>query len=132
MSTQITQTFEHAIDGLLYSSESDEPFEAVCWPDEGKPIDAKKLLELTSNSPDTPVSEVSLDDFFKDLTTVQSWYGNEEKATVQKYRNLEDIIRRNLHDVRVFRVGEVHVAIYIVGVTSEGDWAGIKTMSIET
>lgn len=132
MSTQIMQTLDQAVDGLLYTSESDEPFEVVCWPDDGKPLDANKLFELISCPPGTPVTLISLDDFFKDLITVQSWYGNAEKATVQKYRNLEEIIRWNLRDVRVFRVGEVQVGIYIVGVTSEGDWAGVKTISVET
>jgi hypothetical protein len=132
MSVQITQTLEQAIDGLLYTSESDEPFEVVRWTGDGKPLDARKLLELASYPPGAQVTTISLDDFFRDLTTVQSWYGDEEKSTVRRYQSLEDAIRRNLRDVRVFRVGEVRVDIYVMGVTGDGDWAGVKTTSVET
>lgn len=132
MSTQVTETLEASVEGLLYTTETDEPFEVIHWPGDGKPLDAGRLLELTSNAPDTPVSITSLDDFFKDLTTEQQWYGDQERATMQRYRDLENVIRRQLTDVRVFRVGEVEVSIYVVGVTPQGDWAGVKTSATET
>lgn len=129
---QTMQTLEQAIDGLLYMSESDEPFEVVQWPGDGKPVDAQKLLKLTSSKPGTPIIVMYLEDFFSDLTVDQQWYGDEEKATTEKYRNLEASIRQNLSDIQVFKIGKTQVDIYIIGTTMDGDWAGVKTTSVET
>lgn len=132
VTTHIEQSLEQAVDGLLYPSESEEPFEVICWADDGKPIDASRLLEQAGYKPHIPVTETSLDDFFKDLTTVQSWYGDNEKANTQRFRDLEDMLRHSLTDIRVFRVGEVRIDVYIIGVTGDGGWAGVKTTSVET
>lgn len=132
MNPGISESLEIAIDGLVYVSETDEPFKVVCWPGDGKPLDSSKLLELISCSPDTPVEVTSLEDFFHELTTIQSWHGEEEAAAVRKYQNLQRLLSHELSKTRVFRVGEVEVEIYIVGSTCDGNWAGVKTTAVET
>jgi len=32
----------------------------------------------------------------------------------------------------VFRVGKVKVDVFVVGKTADGDWAGLRTTSVET
>lgn len=129
---QAIQLLEQAIDGLMYESESDEPFEVVHWSGDGNPISAEKLLELSSNYPDTPVKVISPDEFFKRLTTEQDWYEEAEISRMLKYRSLKNVIEQCLSGVRVFRVGEVRIAVYIIGVAGKDDWVGVKTLAVET
>jgi hypothetical protein len=113
---------------LLYPSESDEPFRVFHWKGRHDPLTSEELLKITKQDPDTPVEEISLDDFFSELTEEQGL--DEEDA--RKFQNLRKVIEEQLTDVRVFRVGEVKIDVSIVGKTKDGDWAGVKTSSVET
>src|SRR5262249_32950352 len=128
LDTLLQQATEH----LLYQSETDEPFEVIHWHNGAEKLDAAKVRELSGNPPGTPVQTQTLDDFFEELVTPQKWHGEQEKADVQKYQNLLKLIKQQLTEAQVFRVGETDLDIYIVGRTREGDWAGLKTRAVET
>src|SRR5947209_5681028 len=51
-----------AVSGLLYQSESDEPFEVFLWNgrEVGESLSREKVLEIVRMPPDTPVEEMSL------------------------------------------------------------------------
>ena len=125
------QALERASKDLLYQSESDELFTTFQWKADGE-LTAEKVLKRARKGPKTPVEEVSLGDFFQGLTAVVDWHGEEEKAAVEQYRRLLEVIRQNLSDAKVFKVGERKVSLFIVGKTDEGDWAGLKTTAVET
>lgn len=129
---EVLNALREATQGLLYMSESDEPFAVVHWKGDGKSLDSKKLLALSGHKPGAPVQAVLLDDFFKDLTTERDWYGKEEKEDVQRYRHLLTVIKANLPEAKVFRIGKINVDLYIVGQTRDGDWVGVKTAAVET
>jgi hypothetical protein len=132
MSRDVITALGEAIDGLLYMSESDEPFEVVHWEAGDRGLDERKILELSGHQLDAPIKTLSLDSFFATLTEEQDWYGENEKKDLRRYRNLHDLIKLHLSDAKVFHVGVIKVDIYIVGRTREGDWAGVKTKSVET
>ena len=90
------------------------------------------MLKRARKPPKTPVQELSLQDFFKELTEGQDWHGDEEKAAVQKYRKLQEAVQANLSGAKVFKVGQRKADVYIVGKTDEGDWGGLKTTAVET
>ncbi len=132
MSDEVTSALQHATDGLLHMIESDEPFEVVQWQGKDKRLDEKTLLELSSHPLDTPIETVPLDNFFADLTTDEDWHGEKEKMDVRRYRNLLNVIKRYLSDTKVFRIGSIEAQIFIIGKIKDGEWAGVKTMAVET
>jgi hypothetical protein len=75
---------------------------------------------------------MSLDAFFKDVTTGEDWHDAEEKEEVRKFRELVQTLKKALKDIKVFKAGKVEVDVYIVGRTESGDWAGLKTKVVET
>jgi hypothetical protein len=120
-----------ASEGLLYPSETDAPFEAFEWPGEtGKP-DKARVAELAGVAPGTPVKVKGVDAFFKDATTEQDWHNDEEKAQVQRFKQLVEAVKETLADVKVFLAGRVESDAYIVG-RSESGWAGLKTKVVQS
>lgn len=111
-------------------SESDEPFEILHEKGTGEPPNAQKVRKLAGKQ--GPVQVVPVEQFFKELTEEKSWHGEAEKADVRKYRNLLGVVQEHLPNAQVFRIGEIQVDVFILGNTSEGDLAGVKTKSIET
>ena len=132
MATAVINDLKKATKGLLYPSETDEPFQTFLWKDGGDTLATEEFLRLSGHKQGSNVEPVQLEEFFADLTTDQDWYGETEKATARKYRQLLQTLKKHLSDLRVFRVGKVDLEIYIVGKTPSGDWAGIKTKAVET
>ena len=126
------QDLQKAIKGLLYTSESDSPFDVVHWAKQEPMLTERDLRSLAGKSPDAHVEEVGLDEFFHDLTQDQEWHDADDKKTVERYRTLLAVLNGDLNDLKVFKIGEAKVDVYIVGRTATGDWAGIKTEAVET
>jgi hypothetical protein len=123
---------KEASKGLSYQSESDVPFTTFTWKGAGDRLSEEEVLRRARKPPKTPVEEVSVADFFKDLTAEHDWHGAEEKAAVEKYRQLQVAVQKSLSDAKVFRVGQRNVTVFIVGKTDQGDAAGLKTTTVET
>ena len=132
MPDETLSLLQEAIQHLLYMSESDAPFEVVHWENGRGPLDRKQVLALTGYEENTPIKEITLHDFFKDLIQKKSWYGEIERETMRQYQRLFAVIQQRLTDVKVFFLGKVRVEIYIVGRSADGDWVGVKTTAIET
>jgi Nuclease A inhibitor-like protein len=126
----ILGTLKQASEGLLYTSESDYPFQVFSWPT--IPLSPEQVLTQTGHPKNTPVQVVGLDKFFAQVTQEKDWYGPEEKATVAKYLQLVETLKSSLKDIQVYRVGETELDVYIVGMTSTGSLAGLSTKLVET
>jgi hypothetical protein len=132
MSANVLQALATAISGLLYMSETDTPFEIVHWKKQDSICSTADLLSLIGKSSGLPVENVGLGEFFHDLIQDHDCHDAEAKKTVDKYRHLLTVLEEHLTDLKVFKVGEVEIDIYIVGRTAEGDWAGVMTTAVET
>ena len=123
-----------ASEGLIYISETDAPFEPFIWKTE-KPlteVTALDVIKFAEQKPDAKVAEKTLDDFFRQPTEIQDWFGDEEKAQVEKYLKLKELLTEKLKGTKVFKIGDVQIDIYIVGIDAVGNWAGVKTKAVET
>ncbi|MDO1445716.1 nuclease A inhibitor family protein [Rhodocytophaga aerolata] len=132
MDNQIKQLLTDASKDLLYPSESDYPFDYVEWETGNEKLTKKRIRQLTGKAGKEPVKSVSLEDFFKQVTEEKDWYGEEEKATAERFRKLQQVLENNLTHVRVFKVGKIEIDAYIVGKTNEGKCAGLSTKVVET
>lgn len=117
--------------GLLFMSEADYPFQTVRW--EGlTEVTPQYLRDLTGRGADSPVASRSVDEFFNVAMSEQSWKGEAQLAEARRYQALVRMLRENLEDLRVYRVGEIDVAVFIVGRGPAGNWIGLSTRVIET
>jgi Nuclease A inhibitor-like protein len=113
---------EKAVKGLVYASEGEAKLEPFLWKETGDP-DEKRLLERAEVPSDTPVEEATLDSFFRTVPP-------EDKANFDKLaKTLADL----LTVIKVYKLGdECEKQVYVVGKTSDGQWAGFKTTVVET
>jgi hypothetical protein len=125
----VTETLTQASQGLLMPSESEYPFEVFVWED--VELTPQKILELTNYPPATLIEEVELDYFFRNVAGEKDWHDEIQKENVAKFQNLVQVIKDNLAELRVYRIGTIEVNVYIVGKTNDGV-AGLATKVIET
>ena len=131
MTDSIADQLQKASEGLLFLSETDALFEVIHWPAQGE-LTPTKLLQLTEHPPDVLVEIVSVDEFFDTPTAEEDWHDEEEGETAKRFQNLVSILKQNLSQLQVYRVGSIEIDVYIIGMTPGGGLAGLSTQLVET
>ena len=120
---------EKAVRDLYYISETD----SEVFPFVGERATSVSVEEILGQiGRNDPVEQRDFEDFFKRLTEMQEWFGDEETNTANKFLQLKKILLKNLKDIKVFKIGKIEVSIYIVGINSENVLAGVWTKAVET
>lgn len=108
--------------GLIYTSETEAKLEPFVWDDAGT-LDEKRVAKEAGAEDGTAVEEESLDDFLHAVPP-------EDKP---KFDKLAQVLKEQLSGIKVYKVGdEAEKTAFVVGKTSDGRWAGLKTTVVET
>jgi histidine triad (HIT) family protein len=108
--------------GLRYTSETDAPLQPFVW-NKGDELTKQRLRKQVGATLGMAVEEKTLYSFFRAVPS-------EDKA---KFRKLAQVLKQQLSGIKVYKVGEeAEKAVYIVGKTKAGRWAGLKTSVVET
>jgi Nuclease A inhibitor-like protein len=123
--TSLKKNLAELTHDLLYSSESDYPFEIIDWENK-KPAELKATLA-------SPVNEISAENFFsRYINILQTSDDAVRQADAPRYKKLKDFIISNAASVTVWRSGKIEVAIYIVITAKDDHLLALKTTSVET
>lgn len=118
---------------LLYPSESDEPIEVVeTHLRTAEPLTPSHIKEWFMLPPSVYVEKRPEADFWSPVTTIEDWFGEEEKETAKRFQQLKETVDRLLTDRQIFRVGDTEIDVYLLGKPADGPWVGLKTMVVET
>ncbi len=125
------QSIKKAADGLLFISESDHPFELVHIEDNPSSIE-NKIMQLAKKPAGTTIEKQDLDYFFRNMVKVYPEFSTAQKNTARRFADLVKVLKENLTDIHVYRVGDVQVDAFIIGQLKNGQYAGLRTKLIET
>ncbi|MBD2123414.1 nuclease A inhibitor family protein [Trichocoleus sp. FACHB-262] len=128
---ELVGLLQRCVDGLLCLSESEVPFQVFIW-ELQSPITPDMVLQQTQHPSNCPVEVVDLDQFLEVADQEQDWHGIEEKEQVKRYQHLVEVIKNNLSDVQVYKIGKIKIDVYILGRIASGQIAGISTQVVET
>jgi hypothetical protein len=118
---------------LWYPSESDEPIEWVSLMVNGvTPLTISDLELVLGLPPETTVEEITAEQFWGPVVTVEDWYGEDEQAQVASFLKLKLLLESNLKNLQAFRVGQIEIDLYLLGQINDSEWGGLKTKVIET
>lgn len=118
-------------EGLYYISETDAEIKPFAG-EKAEAVSKEEILRQTGKEKDTSIEERDFTEFFAYLTEIQDWFGDEEKETAERFGKLKDLLEKNLKDLKVFKVGEIELDIYIVGLNEENRLMGVQTKAVET
>ena len=113
---QILDEVRRSSAGLLVMSESDYPFEIIRWDGEIT-ITPEYLREISDRAEDSPIEVTDVNAFFNSSGGIQS---------------LGIVLKNNLADIKVYKVGSINIPVYIVGRSPEGNWLGLSTRLVQT
>jgi len=122
---------EAACEGLIYVSETDARVRAFDGSGAGT-VDGQNILQHLGGEPEELVIELEFESFFDRLTLVKDWHSLQEKERTKKILELKTLLEENLHDLKVFKIGQIRVRIFAVGIDEDGCLTGITTEAVET
>ncbi len=80
----------------------------------------------------TILEVLTVDNFLAIATQEEDWHDKEERETTKRFQKLVSILKQNLLQLQVYRVGSIDIDVYIVWVTPGGELAGLLTKAVET
>jgi hypothetical protein len=111
-----------ASEGLLYPSESDEPFKVFCWPRETGQAPDEAVRAHMGVEEAKLVESVTVDRFFAQLA---------DSDEADRFAGLRTAIEHVVPDFVVLRAGRINVSVFLIGTATE-KWLGLQTVSVET
>jgi len=126
---------ESAAEGLVYSSESDRPFEFVRFPGANIPLAdlTPDEVAMITDSLGANVTEITLDELLARHIERVDMQDVEARRLIPRYEALRDTLRQSFRAVRVFRLGATEVRCLVLGNDPEtGELAGLETVAVET
>lgn len=127
----LEKRIEKACRGLSYMSETDEPVEPF-FGGKACALSREEILKATGSDAKARIEETDPNSFFKRLTAIEDWYTPAQKKNARRFASLEKLLRNNLPELRVFRIGRIRIAIYVAGLDKNGNILGVKTSAVET
>ncbi len=127
------EVLEAAIEGMLLPSEGDSPFEVVEWEVPAETLASAAAFKKLVGAPAKAKAEsLDFEKFFAPHCADQDWHDDDGKAMAAKFRALRDLLKAELHELRVFRVGRIRINTYVVGRGGSTHVVGLKALQIET
>jgi hypothetical protein len=135
LSRLLRDRLESAAAGLVYSSEGDHPFRFVelgAATDRWPPV-AGDFAAMVDAGVGEQIEEMSLHEFLARHVERVDPMDTEAQALRPRYDELRRTLRTELRDLRVFRVGQVRVRCFALGLDpATGRVCGLETLAIET
>jgi hypothetical protein len=66
----------------------------------------------------TTLEMLAVDDFFAIAAQEEDWHDEEERETVKRFQNLVSILKQNLSQLQVYRVGNINIDAYTTSLKS--------------
>lgn len=127
----LAEKIEKACRGLVYISETDSEVE----PFFGGKSDSTELAKFAAGAGIEPPAEIvsaSFDDFFERLSRERDWHSEYDARNAKGFAKLYKLLSKQLTDKRLYRVGEIRIHIYAVGLDAKGNMRGVSMRAVET
>ena len=130
--SQIEKELMEVSEGLLMLSETDAPFEFYYHEKPEDEFDEDIVVEWDGKPGGTSVQVLTVDEFFKRMKNPHKDADDTQKKNAARFKELEAKLNELLDDVKAYKLSDVTLPVYIIGRTKNGDYAGLKTLVVET
>lgn len=125
----LQKTLASLTENLLLPSETDASFQVVCFPE--KPS-KETLFSASGASEEATLEESSLAEFFFDLEREPTQPKEREISDAARFQQLHRFLQEELQEVKVWRIGQIDIEVWIWGREPDGTWIGLRSHLVET
>ena len=129
---QLKQELLQATDGLAMLSETDEVFEFFYHEKPDEPFTKEIVVEWDGKPAGTAVQVLEVEDFLYRMKNPHSDADETQKRNADRFKQLEAKLKERLRNVKAYKISQTTMPVYIIGETDNGEYAGLKTIVVET
>lgn len=130
---QLEETLKQLTEGLQMRSETEAPFEFFYFENtENQPLDKEIVAHIAGKTTAEEIETEFLDHFFRNMVRLYPEDGEDRKKEAGRFQELQQQLQEHLQEVTVYRAGNTSITVYILGRTENGDFAGLRTLIVET
>lgn len=130
MTTDLDQ-IKKAAEGLSYMSETDSGFEVFQLP-AGTNNLQEQLLSISGKEAESAIEEQELEYFFRNMVKIYPESTADQKQTAERFLQLQKVLKEQLAEIKVYRIGAINIDAFIVGKLKDGTYVVLKTALVET
>jgi hypothetical protein len=121
---------ERACRQLVYVSEIDSEIEPFRGPKVSgtDPEEFRQAADIDG----AEIEQGDLPEFTERLTQTRDWHSIRDAQNAKGFEKLFRVLKKELTNIRLYRVGQTNVQIYIVGTDKKGRMRGIRMSAVET
>ena len=127
----LPERLKSACAGLNFVSETDSSVDPV-FGEAARSTSSTDFLTAIGVPVSKPIGERNFEDLFSRLTSQKEWFTPTQRSNAKRFGALKRLLEFELTDLKIIRVGEIHVTIYVLGIDRKGKVAGVKMNAIET
>ncbi|MEJ8801814.1 nuclease A inhibitor family protein [Pontibacter sp. H249] len=128
----LKQELLKAADGLVMLSETDEIFEFFHHEKPDEPFTKETVVEWDGKPAGTSIEALEVEDFLHRMKNPHPEADQKQKQDAERFKQLEAKLKELLRNVKAYKVSQTTMPVYIIGETENGDYAGLKTIVVET
>ncbi|MFK7947935.1 MAG: nuclease A inhibitor family protein [Saprospiraceae bacterium] len=129
---ELIEILKSMSEDLLFTSESDYPFEVICWSINTEIVDITTIQQYIDNKDKSIIKELTPDKMLSRMAKSRPYYSTERREKANRFRQIITFFESQVANAKAFKIGEVEIDIYIIGTVGDSHIIGLKTMAVET
>lgn len=130
---ELLEILKSMSEDLLFTSESDYPFEVICWELNTETVDKTTIRQYINNpNESTEIKEFTPEKLLARMARSRPYYSTERREKANRFKQIIEFFQSQVANSKAFKIGETEIDVYIVGTVSDTHIIGLKTLSIET
>lgn len=130
---ELLEILKSMSEDLLFTSESDYPFEVICWEIKTETIDITTIQQYIDNDSEmVEIKESTPDKLLSRRARTRPYHSTERREKANRFKQIIAFFESQVANPKAFKIGQTEIDIYIIGTVSDSHIIGLKTMAVET
>jgi|GEM_PF-2010915 hypothetical protein len=130
---ELLEVLKSLTEDLLFTSESDYPFEVLLWELQTETVSAENIREYIEKiDADIVIETLTVEKILRAMSRSRPYYSAERKEKGNRFRQIISFFDTQVTDAKAFKIGKIEREVYIIGIVSNEYIIGLKSISVET
>lgn len=130
---ELLEVLRSLTEDLLFTSESDYPFEIFIWELKTENISIENVRQYLENiEENTLIETLTVEKILRSMSRSRPYYSAERKEKANRFKQVISFFDTQVADAKAFKIGTTEKEVYILGVVADEYIIGLKSISVET
>ena len=130
---ELLEVLKSLTEDLLFTSESDYPFEIFVWELKTETITSENINQyIPTVREDTLIDLFVVEKILRVMARSRPYYAAERREKANRFKQIITFFETQVTDSKAFKIGTIERDVYIIGKIADSHIIGLKSISVET